>query len=68
MYTVIQKDENGDLFYLNHSCMSTLSFGSEDMAWTTDDKEKAELMADKCINNSRSLYNADCEIYASELY
>jgi len=46
MYTIAY-EEDGTIFYLNHSCMSTLSFGSEDMAWTTEDKEKAELMADK---------------------
>ncbi|MCK5607654.1 hypothetical protein KAR91_37565 [Candidatus Pacearchaeota archaeon] len=46
MYTVAY-EEDEDIFYLNHSCMSTLSFGSEDMAWTTEDREKAELMADK---------------------
>ena len=38
---------NKETFYLNHSCMSTLSFGSEDMAWTTEDHEKAELMLHK---------------------
>ncbi len=46
MLTIIEIS-NADTFYLNHSCMSSLSFGSEEMAWTTDDREKAELMLDK---------------------
>lgn len=45
-YAIIEISE-GETFYLNHSCMSSLSFGSEDMAWTTEDHEKAELMLDK---------------------
>lgn len=46
-YAIVETSDEGETFYLNHSCMSTLSFGSEDMAWTTDDHEKAELMLDK---------------------
>ena len=42
-FTIIESC-NKETFYLNHSCMSTLSFGSEDMAWTTEDREKADLM------------------------
>lgn len=38
MYTIIEK-WRGDVFYLNHAYLSSLSFGSADMAWTTDDKE-----------------------------
>ncbi len=45
-YAIVDTSE-GDFSYLNHSCMSTLSFGSEDMAWTTEDHEKAQLMLDK---------------------
>lgn len=43
MYTIVEhwRDE---VFYLNHSALSTLSFGSLDMAWATDDRQKAELM------------------------
>jgi len=45
IYTIIQHHhEHDETFYLNHSCLSTKSFGSEDMAWTTEDYEKAELM------------------------
>jgi len=43
MYALI--DENG--FFLNHSTLSTMSSGSIDMAWTTEDKEKAELMQER---------------------
>ena len=46
MYTV-SYEEDGEQFFLNHSCMSSLSFGSEDMAWVTEDRDKAELMAYK---------------------
>ncbi len=46
MFTII-KVVDGETFYLNHAYLSSLSFGSEDMAWTTDDREKAELMLDK---------------------
>ena len=46
MYTVAY-EEDGEQFFLNHSCMSSLSFGSEDMAWVTEDRDKAELMAYK---------------------
>ena len=49
---------NKETFYLNHSCMSTLSFGSEDMAWTTEDHEKAELMLDKV----ESVHDGDFQV------
>jgi len=50
-YAIIEHSEDGP-FYLNHSCLSSLSFGSEDMAWTTSDHEKAELMLDKVERNN----------------
>jgi len=34
--------------YLNHSCMNTLSFGSEDMAWTTNYMHEAVSMLKRC--------------------
>ncbi len=43
-YMIKQTHTDGDTSYLNHSCMSSLSFGSADMAWMADDKEKANLM------------------------
>lgn len=43
-HTIIRLDRDGDVFHLNHSCLSSLSFGSEDMAWTTDDLAEAEAM------------------------
>lgn len=48
MHTIIETVEGETVpFYLNHSCLGSLSFGSEDMAWCTLDKEKADLMLDK---------------------
>ena len=52
MYTIVQadiyrdvyEDEDGTIFYLNHSCLSSMSFGSEDMAWTTESELEAEGM------------------------
>lgn len=46
-FAIVQTDNN-EQFYLNHSCMSSLSFGSEDMAWTTEDAEKADCMLERC--------------------
>jgi hypothetical protein len=66
MYAIVQIDENGDLFYLNHACMNTLSFGSEDMAWTTVDREKAQLMAEKCEQRG-CCFNAGCTIDVEEI-
>jgi len=43
-YMIKQTYSDGDTDYLNHAYMSSLSFGSLDMAWMTDDKEKADLM------------------------
>jgi len=34
--------------YLNHSCLNTLSFGSEDMAWTTNYMHEAVSMLKRC--------------------
>jgi len=48
MTFAIVETSGTDTFFLNHSCMSTLSFGSEDMAWTTDDAEKADCMLTRC--------------------
>jgi len=51
MYALI--DDNGH--YLNHSTLGTMSTGAEDMAWTTEDREKAELMQDKAEAKGTSL-------------
>lgn len=60
MYAIIQKDEfeenDEEIFYLNHAYLSSLTFGSEEMAWTTDDKEKADLMCEKCERESEGLF------------
>jgi len=57
MYAIAY-EEDGEIFFLNHSCMSSLSFGSEDMAWTTEDKEKAELMACRVFDQT----GQECEV------
>lgn len=51
-YAIIETDIYGDVpeniterCYLNHAYLGSMSFGSEDMAWTTDSKLEAEGMA-----------------------
>jgi hypothetical protein len=50
-YAIIETDANGNIpdeeeerCYLNHSCLSSMSFGSLDMAWTTESHLEAEGM------------------------
>lgn len=43
-HTITETTEDGERFHLNHSCMSSLSFGAEEMAWSTDDLGVAEEM------------------------
>lgn len=38
-------EDEGERCYLNHSCLSSMSFGSLDMAWTTTSRLEAEGMA-----------------------
>lgn len=40
---------SGETVYLNHSCLNTCSFGALEMAWTTRDNEKAQLMLEHVI-------------------
>ena len=56
--------EEGTVFYLNHSTLSTLSFGSFDMAWTTDNIYEAEHMLQKVIDKHSGQYKV-IEIYSS---
>jgi len=56
MTYVIECNNDGHVSYLNHSCMNTLSFGCEEMAWETDDKEKAELMLYKVEKEVNGAY------------
>ncbi len=69
MYAILQTDfgKNKDDLYLNHSCMYTMSFGSKDMAWVTNDKEKADLMCDKCWNEGNRVYGAYSEFEVVDL-
>lgn len=60
MYTIAY-DYEGETFYLNHSCLSSCSFGSEDMAWATDDREKADLMLDR-VNTRNPEEGAEAEV------
>lgn len=53
-YAIIECDINGNIpededeqCYLNHSCLSSMSFGSLDMAWTTCNPLAAERMASR---------------------
>jgi len=54
MFLIIQTNENGDLpkneedhCYLNHSCLSSCSFGSFDRAWQADTEQEAEGMIER---------------------
>jgi len=64
MYAVIFTEDN-DIFYLNHSCLSSMSFGSMDMAWTSDNKNHAELMCNKAEEKQGRPYR---EFEVIELY
>ena len=46
----VEIGEGEELLYLNHSCLGSKSFGSEDMAWTTNDYDKAKLMLESVEN------------------
>ena len=50
-------------FYLNHAYLSTCAFGSLDMAWSTDDREKADLMLYKVRDKHPHLANIEIEEY-----
>ena len=57
-YTIVETDIYGDIleddghkYYLNHSTLSSMSFGSLDMAWTTDSRLEAEGMAARLTGN-----------------
>lgn len=52
-FTIIENwvsDVDGEeaTFYLNHAYLGSLSFGTEDMAWTTEDRSEAIEMLEKC--------------------
>jgi len=61
-YTISNELEGEKTYYLNHSCLNTLSFGSRDMAWTTDDHEKAQLMLFK-VHTVHSEDSAEITLY-----
>ena len=53
-FTIVEKwfddsENKTETFYLNHSCLNSLSFGSEEMAWTTEDRTEAEMMYEACV-------------------
>jgi len=50
-------------FYLNHAYLSSCAFGSLDMAWSTEDKEKAELMLYKVQQHHPDNHNIELEEY-----
>lgn len=62
MFAILAKRLGDDTnYYLNHAYLWSLSFGPEEMAWTTDDKEKAKLMHDKVCSESKFVNNPDVE-------
>ena len=48
--------EEGTIFYLNHSTLSTMSFGSFDMAWITSNFYEAKHMLQKVIDKHSGHY------------
>jgi len=54
VYVIVMKTEN-NTFYLNHAYLNSMDFGSEDMAWTTNDLEKARLMLFKIKTKKRQM-------------
>lgn len=62
----IEKNENGDISYLNHAYLNSKSFGSDDMAWLTEDFEKANLMLESVknkYNNNSNIVFTIVELY-----
>ena len=64
MYVIIEADIYGDIpedederCYLNHSCLSSMSFGSLDMAWTTDSLLEAEGMCSRFVQSNFRHHN-----------
>ena len=70
LYTIQQTDMGSghDELFLNHAYMSDLSFGSKEMAWVTPDKEKAELMCEKCWGQGSRAYGAYSEFEVVDLF
>ena len=50
-YAIKQSYNDGDVTYLNHSCLSSLSFGSADMAWHTSNRNKAYNMLKRVVEH-----------------
>ena len=63
MAYLIKYEENNEHFYLNHAYLSACAFGSLDMAWSTDDREKANLMLYKVRDTHPHLANIEIEGY-----
>lgn len=42
-YTVVERSK-GETYFLNHACLSSLSFGSEEMQWTGSHGQALEML------------------------
>ncbi len=60
LYSIVVR-ENKEFSFLNHSCMNTLSFGSHDMAWLTNNPETANNMLQR-VKQKHAGDNRDYEI------
>ena len=57
MYVLTDTEEiTEDTCYLNHSCLSSMSCGSLDMAWSTDSELEAEGMQARAIGRGVVLH------------
>jgi hypothetical protein len=68
-YAIIETNINGDTpedpednCYLNHAYLSSMSFGSLDMAWTTESRLEAEGMAAR-LTGRKYRHHAIVEIF-----
>jgi len=69
-YAIVEADTQGEpievdgcRFYLNHAYLGSMSFGSEDMAWTTDNELAAEGMAARVAAHRNARNCAVVELY-----
>ena len=63
--TIVEQTPDGEHYYLNHSCLNTLSFGAEEMAWWTNSQLEADLML-KAVIKKHGSYFTDSAYYVDE--
>ena len=57
MYVLTDTQEITEITcYLNHSCLHSMSCGSEEMAWTTESELEAEMMRARAADKGKTLY------------